>query len=82
MISGAFAGCAQLPAMSLWKPQISQSFPPPPLMGYELAHNLNLQHDLFDIANLLALFFPPGTVLTEKRVNNLPEPASADRPYW
>ena len=53
-----------------------------PLMSYELAHNLNLQHDSFDIANLLALFFSPGTVLTEKQVNNLPKPASADRPYW
>jgi len=53
-----------------------------PLMGYELAHNLNLQHDSLEIANLLALFFPPGTVLTEKQVNNLPKPASADRPYW
>ena len=31
-----------------------------PLMGYELAHNLSLQHDSFDIANLLALFFPPS----------------------
>ena len=27
-----------------------------PLMGYELAHNLNLQHDSLEIANLLALF--------------------------
>ena len=37
-------------------------------MGHELGHNLNLQHDFFSSANLMAPFYPPGTDLTQDQV--------------
>jgi hypothetical protein len=44
---------------------------PAALMGHELGHNLNLQHDFFSAANLMAPFFPPGTELTEDQVGQI-----------
>jgi hypothetical protein len=67
-INGLFAGCAQLPGHVFVEDSDEAELFPAPLMGHELGHNLNLQHDLFDSNNLMAPFFPPGTVLTEEQV--------------
>lgn len=70
-ISGAFAGCAQLPGHIFVEASDFAEMTPAPLMGHELGHNLNLQHDLFSPTNLMAPFFPPGTELTEEQVASL-----------
>ncbi len=67
-INGIFAGCAQLPGHVFVEESDAAKLSPAPLMGHELGHNLNLQHDLFSSANLMAPFFPPGTALTEEQV--------------
>lgn len=70
-INGLFAGCAQLPGHIFVEESDAAELSPAPLMGHELGHNLNLQHDLFSSANLMAPFFPPGTELTEDQVANI-----------
>jgi hypothetical protein len=67
-IGGHFAGCAQLPGHVFVEESDAAELSPAPLMGHELGHNLNLQHDFFSSANLMAPFFPPGTELTEEQV--------------
>src|SRR5262249_1180840 len=73
MVSGSFAGCAQLPGHVFVEASDFAALSAAPLMGHELGHNLNLQHDFFDINNLMAPFFPPGTMLTEDQVATIPE---------
>ncbi len=70
-INGIFAGCAQLPGHIFVEESEAAELSAAPLMGHELGHNLNLQHDLFSSSNLMAPFFPPGTELTEEQVANL-----------
>jgi hypothetical protein len=67
-INGLFAGCAQLPGHIFVEESSAADLSPAPLMGHELGHNLNLQHDFFSYANLMAPLFPPGTELTEEQV--------------
>lgn len=67
-INGLFAGCAQLPGHVFVEESDPAKLSPAPLMGHELGHNLNLQHDFFSSANLMAPLFPPGTELTEEQV--------------
>ncbi len=67
-INGLFAGCAQLPGHVFVEESEPAELSPAPLMGHELGHNLNLQHDFFSSANLMAPFYPPGTELTEEQV--------------
>ncbi len=67
-INGLFAGCAQLPGNVFVEASDFAELSPAPLMGHELGHNLDLQHDFFDSNNLVAPFFPPGTALTEDQV--------------
>ncbi len=64
-INGLFAGCAQLPGHIFVEESEAAEMSPAPLMGHELGHNANLQHDFFSAANLMAPLFPPGTELTE-----------------
>ena len=45
MINGSFAGCAQLPGHVFVEASDYAALSPAPLMGHELGHNLNLQHD-------------------------------------
>ena len=68
MINGSFAGCAQLPGHVFVEASDYAALSPAPLMGHELGHNLNLQHDFFDLNNLMTYLFPPGTALTEDQV--------------
>ena len=67
-INGSFAGCAQLPGHVFVEASDYAALSPAPLMGHELGHNLNLQHDFFDLNNLMTYLFPPGTALTEDQV--------------
>jgi hypothetical protein len=67
-VNGIFAGCAQLPGHLFVEETDLAKEAPAALMGHELGHNLNLQHDLFSSANLMAPFFPPGTELTADQV--------------
>jgi hypothetical protein len=67
-INGIFAGCAQLPGHIFVEASDFAELSSAPLMGHELGHNLNLHHDLFSSANLMAPFFPPGTEVTEEQV--------------
>ncbi|MBV8867596.1 MAG: PEP-CTERM sorting domain-containing protein [Acidobacteriaceae bacterium] len=67
-INGLFAGCAQLPGHIFVEESDAAQLSPAPLMGHELGHNLNLQHDFFSSANLMAPFYPPGTDLTQDQV--------------
>ncbi len=58
LVNGIFAGCAQLPGHLFVEETDLAKEAPAALMGHELGHNLNLQHDLFSAANLMAPFFP------------------------
>jgi hypothetical protein len=70
-VNGIFAGCAQLPGHLFVEETDLAKEAPAALMGHELGHNLNLQHDFFSAANLMAPFFPPGTELTEDQVGQI-----------
>jgi hypothetical protein len=67
-VNGIFAGCAQLPGHVFVEESDAAELSAAPLMGHELGHNLDLEHDLFSSANLMAPFFPPGTDLTDEQV--------------
>jgi len=67
-INGHYAGCAQLPGHVFVEESDAAELSPAPLMGHELGHNLNLQHNLFSPADLMFPIFPPGTALTEQEV--------------
>ena len=67
-INGALAGCAQLPGHIFVEDSSAAELSPAPLMGHELGHNLNLQHDFFSSLNLMYPLFPPGPDLTEDQV--------------
>ncbi len=67
-INGLFAGCAQLPGHIFVEASQDAKLSPAPLMGHELGHNLNLQHDLFSSDYLMYPLFPPGTKVTEQEV--------------
>lgn len=67
-VNGSFAGCAQLPGHVFVEDSALAVPEAAPLMGHELGHNLNLQHNLFSQADLMWPFYPPGTELTEQEV--------------
>ena len=67
-VNGALAGCAQLPGHVFVEDFNFAELSPATLMGHELGHNLNLQHDFFDFLNLMAPIFPPGPNVTEEQV--------------
>jgi hypothetical protein len=67
-INGSFAGCAQLPGQVFVEASDYAELSAAPMMGHELGHNLDLQHDFFDLNNLMTYLFPPGTALTEEQV--------------
>jgi hypothetical protein len=67
-INGVVFGCAQLPGHVFVEDSRAAELSPATLMGHELGHNLNLEHDLFHSDNLMAPFFPHGTALTEEQV--------------
>jgi len=68
-VSGRFAGCAQLPGHIFVEESDAAEMPPGPLMGHELGHNLNLEHQIpGSSTNLMAPFFPPGPDVTEDQV--------------
>jgi len=69
VINGSFAGCAQLPGHVFVEDSEDAVLSTAPLMGHELGHNLNLQHNLFSPEDLMWPLFPPGTLLTEQEVN-------------
>ena len=66
--TGILAGCAQLPGHVFVEESEAAELSPATLMGHELGHNLNLQHDFFSSANLMAPFFPHGTTLADEQV--------------
>src|SRR5271163_1167041 len=66
VINGSFAGCAQLPGHVFVEDSEDAVLSTAPLMGHELGHNLNLQHNLFSPEDLMWPLFPPGTLLTEQ----------------
>lgn len=71
-ITGQYAGCAQLPGHIFVEASDLAEIVPGPLMGHELGHNLNLQHELLGSStNLMAPFFPPGPDVTEQQVANM-----------
>jgi hypothetical protein len=67
-INGLYAGCAQLPGHIFVEESSAAELSAAPLMGHELGHNLNLQHDLFSSNYLMWPFFPPGTELSAQEV--------------
>jgi hypothetical protein len=67
-VNGKLAGCAQLPGHVFVEDFNFAELSPATLMGHELGHNLNLQHDFFDFLNLMAPIFPPGPNVTEEQV--------------
>jgi hypothetical protein len=69
VINGSFAGCAQLPGHVFVEDSEDAVLSTAPLMGHELGHNLDLQHNLFSSDDLMWPFFPPGTLLTEQEVS-------------
>lgn len=72
IITGLYAGCAQLPGHIFVEASDAAEIVPGPLMGHELGHNLNLQHELLGSStNLMAPFFPPGPDVTEEQVANM-----------
>ena len=68
MLNGLFAGCAQLPGHIFVEESDAAKLSPAPLMGHELGHNLDLNHDLFSSSYLMWPLFPPGTALTPEEV--------------
>ena len=67
-VTGVVNGCAQLPGHILVEDSTAAELTPGTLMGHELGHNLNLQHDFFDSLNLMYPLFPHGPNLTEEQV--------------
>ncbi|HEU0154717.1 MAG TPA: hypothetical protein VFQ82_01510 [Stellaceae bacterium] len=67
-IGGLVHGCAQLPGHVFVEESDSAAMTPATLMGHELGHNLDLQHDFFDGANLMGPLYPHGPGLTEDQV--------------
>jgi hypothetical protein len=67
-VNGSLAGCAQLPGHVFVEDFHFAELSAATLMGHELGHNLNLQHDFFDFLNLMAPIFPPGPNVTEEQV--------------
>ena len=67
-VNGALAGCAQLPGHIFVEDSSAAALSPATLMGHELGHNLNLEHDFFSALNLMSPFFPHGPELTADQV--------------
>jgi hypothetical protein len=67
-VNGALAGCAQLPGHIFVEDSAAAELSPATLMGHELGHNLNLEHDFFSALNLMSPFFPHGPDLTDDQV--------------
>jgi hypothetical protein len=67
-LNGALAGCAQLPGHIFVEDSAAAELSPATLMGHELGHNLNLEHDFFSSLNLMSSFFPHGRDLTDVQV--------------
>jgi hypothetical protein len=70
-VNGSYAGCAQLPGHVFVEASDDAVLSAAPLMGHELGHNLNLQHDLFSPEYLMWPIFPPGTLVTDQEVNTI-----------
>jgi hypothetical protein len=70
-VNGAVAGCAQLPGHIFVEDLAAAELSPATLMGHELGHNLNLEHDFFDFINLMSPLFPHGPNLTEEQVTTI-----------
>ena len=66
-VTGTYAGCAQLPGHLFVEDFTFAKLTAGPLMGHELGHTLNLEHDFFDGLSLMAPF-PMGPNLTEEQV--------------
>jgi hypothetical protein len=67
-VTGAVNGCAQLPGHIFVEDFTAAELTPGTLMGHELGHNLNLEHDFFDFLNLMYPLFPHGPNLSEEQV--------------
>ena len=67
-VTGTYAGCAQLPGHLFVEDFTFAELTPGPLIGHELGHTLNLEHDFFDGLSLMAPIFPMGPNLTEGQV--------------
>jgi hypothetical protein len=67
-VTGTYAGCAQLPGHLFVEDFTFAELTPGPLIGHELGHTLNLEHDFFDGLSLMAPIFPMGPNLTEEQV--------------
>jgi len=67
-INGVVVGCAQLPGHVFVEDSSAAELSPATLMGHELGHNLNLEHDFFGALNLMSPFFPHGPELTQEQV--------------
>ena len=67
-VTGTYAGCAQLPGHLFVEDFTFAKLTAGPLMGHELGHTLNLEHDFFDGLSLMAPIFPMGPNLTEGQV--------------
>lgn len=67
-VNGLVHGCAQLPGRFLVEEFHSAELTPDTLMGHELGHNLNLEHDFFDFGGLMGPLYPHGTSLREEQV--------------
>src|SRR4030095_460467 len=52
-INGVVVGCAQLPGHVFVEDAGAAELSPGTLMGHELGHNLNLEHDFFSALNLM-----------------------------
>jgi len=67
-VNGTVNGCAQLPGHVFVEDFAAAELSPATLMGHELGHNLNLEHDFFDFLNLMYPLFPHGPNLSEEQV--------------
>ena len=67
-VNGTWHGCAQLPGHLFVENFPSAQLEPAILMGHELGHTLNLEHEFASASNLMSAFFPHGPDLMEDQV--------------
>jgi len=67
-VNGTWHGCAQLPGHLFVENFPSAQLEPAILMGHELGHTLNLEHEFASASNLMSVFFPHGPDLMEEQV--------------
>ena len=77
-VNGSLAGLSAAAAPCLCRGlRLRRTFPAP-LMGHELGHSMYLQHDFFDLNNLMTFSSLPGRRYLRPGRDNPREPAGAD----